>query len=414
MLMRKNNELQIEIDDVYGCPGHCPGCVLSSIEKKSIQADMNINTFNQTIGSLEKFILKLSDLEKINITYGIGDHFLMNDSYLKYTYQKGSELIKKFNDFYPNDYHQSNGIFYSSSMIGKYETIMQKVHFLKSLEDTHQTPIYILAVLDPKHLYHKKFSEVYHKNIIDSQKILKKIDLSINLSIEAIHKITPEELFMFAIDNHFHEVTINWTPTEDNFIYSYMHNHILTNWLINFFEISVKTQKEKNITIGTSFVPVIMRTIDNLRCKEPEIQTLHESVDFNFYDLSYKSIQIDHLGQFFPKYEAIGDIGHGSRFGFNPIGNVHTDDIFDSFQNKSKYHQYEMMKNVSFKQCQQCDFQKYCANSGFHVYNKIISNQIKNKKNILITEKIKSNEKTGCWHPAKNLFEYFEKITTNK
>lgn len=35
-----SEEIQLEIDDVYGCPGHCPGCALSSLERKSFEPDM--------------------------------------------------------------------------------------------------------------------------------------------------------------------------------------------------------------------------------------------------------------------------------------------------------------------------------------------------------------------------------------
>ncbi len=414
--MRKNNEIQIEIDDVYGCPGHCPGCVLSSLERKSIEPDMKEYILKASIDALRKFLPYLKDLEKINLTYGIGDHFLMPEEYLEKTFFQGSELIKTFNQLFDTSKtREYNGIFYSSSMIGKHEHIMKKVEFLKSLEDKYQTPAYILAVLDPKNLYHKKFSDVYQKNIIDANKILKRIDLSINLSQEAIQQISPQELFDFAAYHGFDEVTINWTPTDDNLHYSYMNNEILSSWLIQFFELSLKFKAENEHEISTSFAPVIMRTIDNLKCQSPEISTLHETIVMNFSELSHKSIQIDHKGNFFPKYEAIGDIGHHERFGFQASGNVLESSIWNGLQKSQMYHQAQMMKNSNFKQCQICPYQNYCANSGFHAYNKVIADKKKQKYiDIMLMEQIKENEKAGCWHPAKKLFSYFEKHVKDK
>ena len=54
--MLYSNEIQIEIDDVYGCPGHCPGCALSSIERKGYEPDVSLDT-------LHLIYDKLNDLE---------------------------------------------------------------------------------------------------------------------------------------------------------------------------------------------------------------------------------------------------------------------------------------------------------------------------------------------------------------
>ena len=61
-----SNEIQIEIDDVYGCPGHCPGCALSSLEKKGTDPDMDFNVLKLSIEKLIPYVKSLKNLEKLN------------------------------------------------------------------------------------------------------------------------------------------------------------------------------------------------------------------------------------------------------------------------------------------------------------------------------------------------------------
>lgn len=396
-----SNEIQIEIDDVYGCPGHCPGCTLSSLERKSDHSDMTPEIMIQSIDKLKKYIPTLKNLEKINLTYGIADHFLMSKEYLANTYELGASLIESAN--LNNPY---NGIFYSASMIGKHEAIMDKVKFMHNLSKERGVPFYIIAVLDPKHLYHKKFAEIYKKNIIETNKLIGRVDLAINLSEEAINFITPEDLFDFALQNEFDEVTINWTPTFDNLQYVYMNQQKLASWLLRFDSLIAESKK-----LDTSYRPVIIKTINNLKCKMPEQElSFQENLEYNLPELIHKSIQIDDKGNIFPKYEAIGDIAHTPRLGFTSIGNVNAN---QSIEDMFKGHLIETKKNVT-KQfmkepCMSCEYNKYCANSGFHIYNHVLNQAAKKDVNVALA--IKKNIKdNNCPHVAKQLFKHYESI----
>jgi radical SAM protein with 4Fe4S-binding SPASM domain len=396
-----SNEIQIEIDDVYGCPGHCPGCTLSSLERKSDNADMAPTTMIHAINKLKEYIPTLKNLEKINLTYGIADHFLMSKDYLANTYDLGASLIESAN--LSNPY---NGIFYSASMIGKHEVIMDKVKFMYDLSQKRGIPFYIIAVLDPKHLYHKKFAEVYKKNIIETNKLIGKVDLAINLSEEAINAITPDELFSFALQNEFDEVTINWTPTFDNLQYVYMNQKKLASWLLKFDELIAESKN-----LDTSYRPVIIKTINNLKCKMPEQElSFQENLEYNLPELVHKSIQIDDKGNIFPKYEAIGDIAHTPRLGFDAIGNV-VEQL--SIKEMFSKHLVETKKNVT-KQfikepCNSCEYNKYCANSGFHIYNYVLNQAAKKDINIALAIK-KNIKELECLHVAKQLFKHYEEI----
>lgn len=396
-----SNEIQIEIDDVYACPGHCPGCVLSSIERRTFNPDMSNDVLIRSIEKLKKFIPKLKNLEKVNLTYGIADHFLMEDSYLENTYYLGADLIESANLINPY-----NGIFYTTSMIGKHELIMKKVKFMHELSKKRKVPFYIIAVLDPKNLYKKQFADIYKKNIIKTNELIGRVDLSINLSEEAINFISPKELFDFASMNEFDEVTINWTPTFDNLPFVYMDQEKLSKWLIEFDKLISKDGK-----LGTSYRPVIMRTINNLMCKTPEQQySFQENLNYNLSELVFKSIQIDDKGNYFPKYEAIGDISHTPRLGFSPIGNVMDEtDIFEMFEKNLNQTKKYITKQFINSPCNSCEYNLYCSNSGFHIYNYVLEKE--SKRNINVDLALKNNiKKLGCPHIAKTMFKYYESL----
>lgn len=399
-----SNEIQIEIDDVYACPGSCPGCVLTKTERKNNTPDMKFSTLVASIDKLIEYIPTLSNLEKINLTYGIADHFLMSNDYLESTFIEGSRLIKA-----ANLSNQYNGIFYSASMIGKNKYIMEKVKFLHSVSKKTNVPFYVIAVLDPKNLYRKNFADVYKNNIINTNELIGRVDLSINLSEEAIKLISPKELYDFAKLNKFDEVTINWVPTNDNIQYSYGDIESLTNWLIRFDSLI-----EEDGELGTSYRPVVMRTIDNIACSSiDESESLIQSIDKNINELVRKSIQIDEVGNVFPKYEAIGDIGHNPRIGIEAIGNVISDrsieEMFNINLNKTKHFINKIMTN---KVCIDCEYNKYCASSGFHIYNHVLQNI----NDINHKYKIKTQvNKNNCYHMGKEIFKYYEeKVSSNR
>lgn len=399
MKKKYSNEIQIEIDDVYGCPGHCPGCVLSNLERRSISPDMNFNILEKSINKLIEYIPTLENLEKINLTYGIADHLIMGNDYLEKIFRLGANLIKSSKLSNPH-----NGVFITSSMIGKHEHVMSKIKHLHQISKEVGVPFYIIAVLDPKNLYHKKFADIYKNNIIETNKLLGKVDLSINLSQEAIEMISPKELFEFAKINNFDEVTINWTPTFDNLQFIYKNQKQLSNWLIE-FDKQIQTHEE----MGTSYRPVILRTINNLKCNEPENTfSFQENLFSNMPEIVKKSIQIDENGNIFPKYEAIGDIAHTPRLGFEPIGNVNDNiNISEMFNNKYNQIRKTITKQFALEPCTSCKYNLYCSNSGFHIYSHVIKMASKNNLNYKSIMNSQIREE-GCPHIAKTMFEYYE------
>lgn len=154
-----------------------------------------------------------------------------------------------------------------------------------------------------------------------------------------------------------------------------------------------------------------MRTINNLKCKQPEQQySFQENLEYNLPELVYKSIQIDDKGNLFPKYEAIGDIAHAPRLGINALGNVNDDvEITTMFEKNLINTKRFVTKQFINEPCSQCEYNQYCANSGFHVYNYVLNKAAKNDINVAL--KVNENiKKMGCPHVAKNIFKHYESV----
>lgn len=397
-----SNELQIQINDVYACPGHCPGCSLSIVERKSSNSDMNITTLINAIEKIKDYVTNFNNLEKINITYGIADHFLMDEEYLETTFNLAADLIEFANLSNPH-----NGVFYSVSMIGKHEKIMEKVKFLHQLSLQRGVPVYFNAVLDPKNLYHKKISQAYIDNVRETNNLIGILDLSINLSNEAIEFLSPQELFKFASDNKFDKVNINWTPTSDNLDLSYIEHDKFTHWLIEFDKLIQTTEME------ISYRPSMTKIINSIQCKSTQFtdnQDFQQTLDNFLKETMLKTFQIDEKGNLFSHFEGIGDVSHSPRLGFKPLGNVNAStSILDMIQSNIIQTKKVITKEFISEPCASCKHNIYCANTGFHVYNNVLRNAVKSNPTIkkLVSDNV---EKYGCPHIAKTMFDYYENI----
>jgi hypothetical protein len=391
-------EIQIEIDDVYACPGRCPGCALSNAEKKAVSPDMSDATRKNIYHFLNEYIKNFKEVEKINLTYGIADHFLMDIDYLKKIYIEGAIFLEKHNPL------KQNSLFLTLSLIGKESHILEKLDMLASIQKEYPIKMLPIVVLDPIKLYHDKFGKIYEKSIAYAKSLFEEVDLAINLSIEAVEKMSAQDLFSFAKAHNFSEVTINWVPTEDNLSYTFNEQFKpkLIKWLIDFSNLI-----ESDNTLSCSYVPVIKKSLDAAYCAADahslQEANMSKSIDFLVPETTLKSIQFDHLGNVFPKLEAIGDIAHNERFGFKTWGNINHFLLKENFKiteqkaltflsDKLNQTKRQIFKQFNNKNCINCEYNTVCATSGFHVYNNIIKNDHEN-----------------CPHIAYDLLKHFDK-----
>lgn len=380
-------EIQIELDDVYACPGNCAGCALSTSERRNIVADMSNETRKTIFTLLTPYINQLKELKKINLTYGIADHFLMDIDYLKNIYTDAYQFITQFDFVNDIKNKEISSIFLTLSLIGKEEIIIEKLkalHQLQYLNNNNKVRLLPIVVLDPNKLLHKSFGKTYENSIAIAKELFNEVDLTINLSIDSIEKMSAKELFNFANKYNFSDITINWVPTKDNLIYTYNENfnQILLNWLIDFYHII--DNKEININgLTCGYAPTIKKMLDAVKCSsdsqdlinaKPVLHIMNDLLN----ETLIKSIQFDHIGNFFPKFEAIGDISHNERFGFKHWGNINdvtNNNLYNYVENKISHTKQQIIKSLNNLHCQSCEFQSVCATSGFHVYNQILKNK---------------------------------------
>lgn len=387
--MHFTDELQIQIDDAYACPGSCAGCVLSVLERRESKPSMSETVLGGVLGSVDDYLRTLSgDISKVNITYGIADHLIFDADYLIDVCNKTSKVLSD-NGFVGED----SSIFLSMSLIGKPKNIKEKLTRLKE-GSKFDNPVYPVAVLDPKVLRNLRFGEDYKENIRFAKELFGTVDLSINLSAEAIKHITPEELYEFGEIHGFREVTINWTPTSGNLDETTSSLSEITKFLLTFSDLI-----NQRGSLESSFAPVMKRSINSVMC-QPEnnplvAKSVFELVNSTADNLIYHSLHIDHLGNLFPKFEAIGDVPQSPRFGYKSMGNVTNTPIVDILSRSMAQVKKEMMTPfMKSSACQGCKYSAICSVTGYHVYTKVIDSEYQMK---------------SCPHVAFDIIDYFYK-----
>lgn len=365
--MNRATEIQIELDDVYACPGKCPGCVLTSEERKSPVPDMSDATRRKILSSLEGYIPTLSGLKSMNLTYGIADHLLMPTDYLVQIYKDAVNLFEKVG------MAGSGAIFMSTSVIGKTTLVKKKLTALAEASKNNSTKLYPIVVLDPAKLIHVSFGKTYAHHIAFTKELFGVVDLAINLSDRAIADMSAQKLVNFAKEHGFREVTVNWVPTPDNLKATYSPEMVLKlrAWLLEF---AVEAKKEH---VECSYVPVIQKAYAAWRCvldgEEGDGQGVISLAENLLPETLEKSLQFDHAGNVFPKCEAVGDVPHNDRVGLKVWGNVHAEPNLRVLVRKGMPRTIRtVIKAVSGTPCNTCDFAGFCATTGFHAYTHVL------------------------------------------
>lgn len=362
-MTRRATELQIQIDDVYACLGQCAGCILSSSERKGSTPDMSPAILDLTIARLIEHAASLAPLKRVNLTFGIADHLQMSDEYLIELHRKGAQVVRAGR---PTDPEHS-GVFFTTSLIGKPAEIIGRLQHLRDNTD-RDVPLLPLVVLDPRLMKASKFGPMWREMVIAAREMFGEIDLSINLSDEAVAAMPPEELIAFADANAFNEVTVNWTPTLLNAHHTLNDIDATRNWLVGFDEIA-----RHKAYIGTSFRPVIQRTVDSIMCRAgADIPSMRETVQHILPETVAKSIEIDHLGNLLPKLEAVGDNAHSERFGLRSMGHLSEGSIGSLIERFMPGMVRSVVAEHSKGACASCPVSALCAGTGFHVATHVL------------------------------------------
>ncbi|GAB5388411.1 MAG: hypothetical protein Alpg2KO_13790 [Alphaproteobacteria bacterium] len=368
--MSHPTELQIQIDDVYSCPGNCAGCMLSTTERRISGPDMAEDVRLKSIERLGEYIDSLPRLDRLNITWGLADHLMMDDDYIARIYEEASALIRRHN---PKERAYS-AVFFSTAIIGRQELIEPRLEKLAALSRANEVPLIPIVILDPALANRENYGPTYKALILKAKKLFGKVDLSINISDPAIRLISGPDLVAFTADHGFDEITINWVPTDGNAKFTASDLDYMADWLI-----SVDEALRNDGRIDCSFRPVLLRSIHGVACgREHPLRSIGYARAANDFvpPTIAKSIQIDHDGNLLPKFEAIGDVPHAPRFGFPHLGSVLETPIADLLQSGLPRVAAQVVKaHARTHACQNCEVADICATTGFHVFNHIIEDE---------------------------------------
>ncbi len=355
---KRATELQIQIDDVYACLGQCAGCVLAVEERRSQAPDMSDATLKLAIDRLVEHAAAMQPLQRINVTFGIADHILFGADYLVKLHQMASAVIDAAQ---PVD-REHSGVFFTTSLVGKPAKVLAMLHEVRQRIDD-RIPLIPLVVLDGRLIEAAKFGPMWREMVLAAKTLFGKVDLSTNLSDDAIKVMSPRQLADFALLNGFDEVTVNWAPTLSNARQTLVDPKAMEQWLLGFDAIA-----EGRDQITTSFRPVIAKTVDALMCKfDGTPPDLISTVTNLVPETIMKSIEIDHRGNLLPKFEAIGDITHAERHGLEPLGHIETGSIAAIIETAMPKMQRRIAAIHAKGACGNCAYSPVCAGTGFHI-----------------------------------------------
>ena len=362
-MIKRASELQIQIDDVYACLGACAGCILSASERRSARPDMAPEILDLTINRLIEHASSMAPLKRVNLTFGIADHLQMSDEYVIDLHARGAQVVRAGRPTDP----QHSGVFFTTSLIGKPAEVIARLQHLRDNTD-RDVPLLPLVVLDPRLMKATKFGPMWREMVIAAREMFGEIDLSINLSDEAVAAMPPEELIAFADANAFNEVTVNWTPTLLNAHHTLANIEATRRWLVGFDEIA-----RHKAYMGTSFRPVIQRTVDSIMCHAgADIPNMRETAAHILPETVSKSIEIDHLGYLMPKLEAVGDNAHSERFGLRSMGHLSEGSIASLISRFMPGMVRSVISEHSRGACAGCPVSALCAGTGFHVATHVL------------------------------------------
>lgn len=390
--MKNVEDITIVIEDVVGCPGHCAGCVLSEFQRTDKTPKFSLSLLDKSLEKIKEHLDNLNQLKRIQLVFGIADHFILPLDYLEKIFLKSSSLMKKLN------IDKESGIFITTSMIGKTNVIVEKVNFLQKLSEQQNTRLFFNVVLDTNTFQNQKLLSVFSENVQKSFEISKSLDLTINLSYETLSHVTPKVLIDYCLSYNFKHLVVNWLPTINNFDKVYKNVEEISKWLLDLLEYS------KNQDFHITFKKTIKDTLKFSKNYQ-NTDSLIDVIESQFIYNSVNNLIINSDGKIFINYEAIGDIPHGENLNVEPLGSVYDEiTIMEMIGKKSKYYTSLAMKNIMNENCLNCEFIKECAISGFHYYNKIISDNMKKNKQVKI-ELDKTLNSLGCYHMSKSLFK---------
>lgn len=382
-----SDELQIQIDDVYACPGTCAGCALTIDERKVTRPDMAPETLALTFRRLREYVPTVAGVRRVNLTYAIADHLTMPDEHLELLYREAASFLSDLS------LDGSSGVFFSTSLVGRPDRVLPRLEFLSSLgSDFSFLPV---AVLDPAKLRDPRYGPDYAFLVAEAKRLFGAVDLTLNLSNDAVATFPPEEFHAYAVSSGFRDVTINWTPNLENLSRTTGDVGALADWLIRYDSAASASDGPES-----SFGPVARKALafaERARASGDDCGIAAAAAAVVPGTIG-KSIEIDHLGSLLAKFEAVGDVPHAPRFGYPTLGSLRDGSIRELLDaGASRLVSSVARTHASCSACMSCEWAIACAATGYHVYTAMLSGKRGRG----------ASKGSGCPHVAATLFEAF-------
>lgn len=347
--------LHVFIDAVHHCPGACPGCALSSAERREQLLPIN-NEYLSGLFSRVRQQCVDTDSKGIAMVYGIGDYLYYDTSQVRDLVQKSVDLIAELCPTGPQD----SVVMVSSSLIGKEHHVQQAIEeiFFSINKPDHISTV-LKVVFDPLKYRHAGYGNIYAGTFETVGKLVPDSDVVINLSPQAIAAIEPETVYDMMAGFGFRELELPWLITNSQNTPTRQDLEALADWLI---ALLIHADRDGRVYLTLSELRQHWRKWQG---NQPDdlAQTTPTGVKASLKQY----MRFDEHGMRWPDYPHTGNACYGSRY-YMPA---------PSWQNSSDTpHEIEkrissqiMRSHLQHAACRSCPHLAVCATTGFHITN---------------------------------------------
>lgn len=356
--LSSKKEIKLSIEAMTQCAAGCAGCFLTpELRAKSnlwdLQKLKQVGKFAQQF--VQENSVLYNNIDDLILNFGQGDYLILNESEI-------DNMLEEVCSWFPN----KSSLYFTSSAVTKHKIFKRSLDLfhMKSLEKN--LPLSIALVLDSSKL-DSQFFPIYEQNINYAKNKMGSLDLHLNLGMDVIENIFPENIDNFLVKNKIEFITINFVPshhsklTKENW-------YKINDWLVKWLNIWNPEKYEIN------FVKTIRHHFGAFADDNDLIEQLESS-----NSVVKREVVIDYDGNAYTQQEGIGDIPLTNRNGFNHFMNIFEYNFSqDSILNKIDHHQNIINKKLikSFnrdKSCNSCEYAKVCTQLGVLAMKNVLS-----------------------------------------
>lgn len=351
-------ELKITVEALTSCAANCSGCFLTPEmrsasnlwdEKKRQLAGVFIKDFIDYHESI-------SSVDEIGLNFGQGDFLQLNDKSIK---DLMSDIASWTNS--------RACVFFTASGVTNRDRLKKSVDLFHELSIQNKHPLLFDLVIDSSKLG-SNFLSIYQENIKYIREVFGYVDLNMNMGIDVVRSISPQDFSDMLLKNQVEFITLNFIPAPHMNLSKDDFGSILS-WLEMFSKIS------KDLPYKVNFHQTLLINYKN--SQDLNVSQMNALLN----DVYAQEIFIDYDGNLFVQHEGIGDTPLTSRTGYAPVINVfeydnkkmNMADIIAKIQSYGSNLNKEIFKQFNAaSSCSDCEFKNTCMKSGVDSMKKAI------------------------------------------